>query len=202
MDPRSAEVVSLLSSHTTRLLVSARALDDPGAASLCVGWTRGHVLTHLARNADGLGALVRAAVDDTGETMYVGDAERDADIEAGASRPLDALVADVESSAAALATALTRLSSDHDERLAERTPGGQTFRTGDLPLLRLRELVYHHVDLDAGFGFADVEPGLVTSFLAGEYDRLGDAAPRARAAELLWRARGIRTDDVGDRPVG
>ncbi|MGL5853062.1 MAG: maleylpyruvate isomerase N-terminal domain-containing protein, partial [Phycicoccus sp.] len=124
-----------------------------------------------------------------------GDAERDADIEAGATRALDALVADVESTAAALATALSRLTADHGERLAERTPGGQTFRTGDLPFLRLREVVYHHVDLDAGFGFADVEPDLVTTFLHGEYDRLGDAAPRARAAELLWRARGIRSEN-------
>ncbi|MGL5927843.1 MAG: maleylpyruvate isomerase N-terminal domain-containing protein [Dermatophilaceae bacterium] len=195
MDPRSPGVLSVLASHTTRLLVSARGLDDPARPSLCAGWTRGHVLTHLARNADGLTALVRAAVDGSGETMYAGDAERDADIDAGASRPLDVLVADVESSAAALAAALSRLTADHAERPAERTPGGQVLRTGALPLLRLREVVYHHVDLDAGFGFADVEPPLVATFLAGEYERLGDAAPRARAAELLWRARGIRAED-------
>ncbi|MGL5853177.1 MAG: maleylpyruvate isomerase N-terminal domain-containing protein, partial [Phycicoccus sp.] len=79
MDPHSPDV---LSAHTARLLVSARGLDDPGTMSLCAGWTRGHVLTHVARNADGLAALVRAAVDGTGETMYAGDAERDAEIEA------------------------------------------------------------------------------------------------------------------------
>ncbi|MGL4177913.1 MAG: maleylpyruvate isomerase family mycothiol-dependent enzyme [Dermatophilaceae bacterium] len=194
MDPHSPDVLSVLATHTARFLDSARGLHDPGRPSLCAGWTRGHVLTHLARNADGLAALVRAAVDGTSETMYTSDAERDADIEAGASRPLDALVADVESSAVALVAALSRLTADHAERPAERTPGGQAFRTGDLPLLRLREVVYHHVDLDAGFGFADVEPSLVATFLAGEYERLGDAAPRARAAELLWRARGIRTE--------
>ncbi|MGL5866519.1 MAG: maleylpyruvate isomerase N-terminal domain-containing protein [Dermatophilaceae bacterium] len=194
MDSRFPDLLSVLAAHTARLLRSARGLDDPGAASLCAGWTRGHVLTHLARNADGLAALVRAAVDGTGETMYAGEAARDADIEAGAVRPLDALVADVESSAATLATALSRLTPEHAERPAERTPGGLTLRAGTLPLLRVREVVYHHVDLDAGFGFGDVEPELVTAFLADEYERLGDAAAPARAVELLWLARGIRTE--------
>jgi maleylpyruvate isomerase len=42
--------------HTEQLLATARSL-DPGSIgdpSLCPGWTRGHVLTHIARNADAL----------------------------------------------------------------------------------------------------------------------------------------------------
>ncbi len=185
--------LTLLTRHTELLLATARSLTDVGAASLCTGWTRAHVLSHLARNADGLSALVRAAADGTGETMYAGDAERDADIEAGAGRPLADLVADVERTAIELAEALPRLASLDPETRVERTPGGQTFRVGMLPALRLREVVYHHVDLDAGFTFADVEPELVADFLADEYTRLGsDGEHRARAADLLWRARGIR----------
>ncbi|MGL4745299.1 MAG: maleylpyruvate isomerase N-terminal domain-containing protein [Dermatophilaceae bacterium] len=197
MDSRSLDVLALLTDHTARLLTSARSLGQPSAASLCSGWTRGHVLTHLARNADGLAALVRAAVDGTGEVMYPSDAERDAGIETGASRPLDALMTDVASSADALVAELTRLTADHADRLVERTPRGALLRAGDLPFLRLREVVYHHVDLDVGFGFRDVEPDLVEVLLADEYRRLGDAGPHARAADLLWRARGIRTEQVG-----
>ena len=35
-----------------RLLATARELDI-AAPSLLPGWTRGHVITHIARNADG-----------------------------------------------------------------------------------------------------------------------------------------------------
>ena len=91
MDPTSRDdprLVDAVRSHTDLLLGTARALDDATAPSLCVGWSRGHVLTHLARNGDGMAALVRTAVDGTGETMYLSDQARDADIDAGAPRPL------------------------------------------------------------------------------------------------------------------
>jgi maleylpyruvate isomerase len=56
-------------------------------------------------------------------------------------------------------------------------------------------VVYHHVDLDAGFTFVDVEPWLVRLFVADEEARLDEnARHRALAADLLWRARGIRTE--------
>ena len=92
-----------------------------------------------------------------------------------------------------------------------------------LPLLRLRELVFHHVDLDDGFTFADVEPDLVHGFLADAVDRLaatadppgvrvvsdegdqwvlGDGAVTVRgprAGLLLWLAR---RDPRGVTPEG
>ena len=45
-----------LAAATERLLATATALGDAQVreASLLPGWTRGHVLTHLARNADGM----------------------------------------------------------------------------------------------------------------------------------------------------
>ncbi|HQV83956.1 MAG TPA: maleylpyruvate isomerase family mycothiol-dependent enzyme, partial [Ornithinibacter sp.] len=126
MDPTSRDdprLVDAVRSHTDLLLGTARALDDATAPSLCVGWSRGHVLTHLARNGDGMAALVRTAVDGTGETMYLSDQARDADIDAGAPRPLPELVADLEHSAAVLAAALPRLGPDHHGIRLERTPG-------------------------------------------------------------------------------
>ena len=198
MDPTSRDdprLVDAVRSHTDLLLGTARALDDATAPSLCVGWSRGHVLTHLARNADGMAALVRAAVDGTGETMYTSDQARDADIDAGASRPLTELVADVEHSAAVLAAALPRLGPDHHGIRLERTPGVHLMRAARIPFLRLREVVYHHVDLDAGFTFVDVEPWLVQLFFADEGARLDESERhRALAGDLLWRARGIRTE--------
>ena len=50
-----------LAAATTRLLATATAISDTQARepSLLPGWSRGHVLTHIARNADGLGNLLR-----------------------------------------------------------------------------------------------------------------------------------------------
>lgn len=198
MDPTSRDdprLVDAVRSHTDLLLGTARALDDATAPSLCVGWSRGHVLTHLARNGDGMAALVRTAVDGTGETMYLSDQARDADIDAGAPRPLPELVADLEHSAAVLAAALPRLGPDHHGIRLERTPGVHLMRAARIPFLRLREVVYHHVDLDAGFTFVHVEPWLVQLFFADEGTRLDESERhRALAGDLLWRARGIRTE--------
>ena len=198
MDPTSRDdprLVDAVRSHTDLLLGTARALDDATAPSLCVGWSRGHVLTHLARNGDGMAALVRTAVDGTGETMYLSDQARDADIDAGAPRPLPELVADLEHSAAVLAAALPRLGPDHHGIRLERTPGVHLMRAARIPFLRLREVVYHHVDLDAGFTFVDVEPWLVQLYFADEGARLDESERhRALAGDLLWRARGIRTE--------
>lgn len=185
--------LGLLKRHTELLLGSARELTDTSAPSLCTGWSRGHVLTHIARNADGMAALCRSALEGTGETMYRSDESRDSDIEAGAHRPVTTLVDDVATSAAVLDPLLTRLGPEHADLTVERTPGGHRFRVGDLIGLRLREVVYHHVDLATAFTFADVEADLVAAFLNDEYLRLGaEPGHAARAADLLWRARGIR----------
>lgn len=224
MDPPRPDLLDALSDHTDRLLATARGLDDVRLPSLCAGWTRGHVLSHVARNADGLAALVRSAVDGTGETMYPSPDARDADIEAGAGRPLAELVADVEASAGRLADQLLRLRPEHDELRLERTPGAFLVKAKNIPFMRLREVVYHHVDLQAGFAFADVDADLQRAFVDEEVRRLRalDAAPDLtlrttegeewtvgvgtasvsghRAALLGWLARGL-TDGVAGHPL-
>ena len=49
-----------IAAATERLLATADALtgDQVREPSLLPGWTRGHVLTHVARNADGLRNLL------------------------------------------------------------------------------------------------------------------------------------------------
>ena len=71
--------------------------------SLLPGWTRGHVLTHIARNADGMVNLLRWARTGTKIPMYASAESRSADIEAGSGRPAASLAADVRESAAAFA---------------------------------------------------------------------------------------------------
>ncbi|MGG5257253.1 maleylpyruvate isomerase family mycothiol-dependent enzyme [Phycicoccus avicenniae] len=195
---------SLLAAHTERLVATVRALDDPAAPSLCEGWTRAHVATHVARNADGLVRLVRSAVDGTRDTMYGSRDERNADIDAGAGRSAAELADDIERTAGEYAQAAPRLRLEHADHALERTPGDVRGRAADIPMMRLREVVWHHVDLDAGFGFADLEPELQRAFLDEEVERLRglDDAPdiTLRSTEGEQWTVGVGTTSVtGDR---
>src|SRR5689334_6670350 len=81
---------------TDRLLSAVAALDNASVAqpSRLPGWSRGHVLAHLARNADALVNVLE------GRPMYADARVRDTDIERDAPRPLDVQLADVRESAA------------------------------------------------------------------------------------------------------
>ena len=222
MDTTSPDVVTAVDAQTAGLLHTARTLGDGRASSLCAGWTRGHVLTHVARNADGLAALVRSAVDGTGETMYTSPEVRDADIEAGAGRPAAELVDDVERTARALAEQLARLGPEQAEVRLERTPGQFVVKGKNIPFMRLRELVYHHVDLLAGFEFADVDAEVQRVLVGEEVRRLRACDPPPdltlrtpdgdewtvgagtasvegdRGALLGWLGRGLTTGLTGE----
>ena len=202
-----------LDEQTDLLLRTARSVDDLGAPSLCEGWTRGHVLAHIARNADGLARAAAGVLDGSGASMYLSQDARDADIEAGAGRSHDDAVADLASSATALREVLGRLGPVHAEVGIPRVTDGPVFFTADaLPKMRLREVVYHHVDLDAGFGFGDLPADLLLRYLRNEVaahaagdgppfrirtdegDQLaaGEGGPLvtgSRGAVLLWLAR-------------
>jgi maleylpyruvate isomerase len=222
MDTTSPDVLTAVDEQTDALLRTARTLDDVGAPSLCEGWTRGHVLTHVARNADGLAALVRSAVDGTGETMYASPEARDADIEAGADQPASELLDDVDRTARALADQLPRLGPEQAEVRLERTPGQFLVKGKNIPFMRLRELVFHHVDLLGDVGFGDIDPAVQRLLLDEEVRRLRACHPPPdltlrtpdgdewsvgagtasvsgdRGALLGWLGRGLTTGVTGD----
>lgn len=203
--------------ETERLLATATRLTDADVRgpSLCPGWTRGHVLSHLARNADGLHRVCRSILTGEPDTMYDSAESRDADIEAGANRSAAELLEDVRSTALALAPDIARVGVEHVGVMIERVPGGPLFPAERVPFMRLREVVWHHVDLDAGYGFADAPDPLVALFLDDAVVRLqsganppglsihtsegdswtvGDGAAQLagpRQAVLFWLARGV-----------
>ncbi|MEV6103416.1 maleylpyruvate isomerase family mycothiol-dependent enzyme [Streptomyces sp. NPDC051940] len=149
--PDAAPDLELLRDATDRLLAAAAGLDDAALAepSLLPGWTRGHVLAHLARNAD---ALVNVL---TGRPMYASAEARDADIEAGAPRPLAAQLDDLRETAARLDAAFDALSpADWDARCELRN--GVTDVKARIPFRRLQEVELHHVDLGTGYTLEQV----------------------------------------------
>jgi maleylpyruvate isomerase len=178
-------LLDVITAEADRLLETIHGLDDEAVRhpSRCPGWTRGHVLTHVARNADGLRDVLRAATNGTEGAMYASQARRDSDIEDGAGRSASELESDVEISDDEL---LAALAETPPEVLDVRIPRllvvddparQQLMRVRKVPLLRLRELVLHHIDLDAGYTLDDIPESFVLSELAGSAIRFTDEAP-------------------------
>lgn len=149
-----AAELARISEATAQLLVTAGELTDEDLRrpSLCDGWTRGHVLTHIARNADGLTNLLNTAA--TGEVtpMYESVAKRNADVEAGSSRDAATQLADLRESAARFAEAYAAAAqADRWSTPVYRLPDAEPYPAFKVPGKRLTELLIHHVDLDADF---------------------------------------------------
>jgi maleylpyruvate isomerase len=122
--------------------------DDVRRPSLLPGWTRGHVLTHLARGGDALRNLL------DGRPAYVSRDARNADIEAGAARSAAELAADVRASAAAFRETALAQPDDGWTRVLT-VDGVGNFPASQVLVRRLVELELHHVDLDAGYRSTD-----------------------------------------------
>lgn len=97
----SAAIAACRAAHQ-RLLVTVSGVDDETVRrpSRLPAWSVGHVLTHLARNADGHVLRLEGALRGEEVARYPGGPEqRDRDIEQGAGRPATELIADVADSA-------------------------------------------------------------------------------------------------------
>jgi maleylpyruvate isomerase len=136
---------------TEYLLTTVRDLSDEDMRipSLLPGWTRGHVLTHLARNADGGTRLLTWARTGTPAAEYPSLEARAGQIEAGASRSAAELVADARASAEEFAAEYSRMPADAWQHIVQWTAGQRhpAARIGDA---RLCEVLVHHVDLQVG----------------------------------------------------
>ena len=187
MDTEIALALDRIGESTGRLLATADALTDAAAAaeSRLPGWTRGHVLTHLARNADGFRNLLTWARTGAETPMYLSEEARARSIEAGAGRSAAELAADVRASAAALARAAQDLPAGAWD--APVTRRGATFPARGILPRRLSELEIHHVDLGAGY-----EPGdWPAHFVRLTLDRVAhDFAGRPDAPACLARPDG------------
>ena len=131
------------------------------------GWTRGHVLNHLRRNADGFALICDAAQRGEVGMQYPGGlAEREQGIEDGAHDPASTLVANLRSSIYVLEANWFR--GDGTMWTGSGVLGtGATVPVSDVPYRRLREVVVHLTDLDVGIEY-DQWPDL---FVRMELDR-------------------------------
>ena len=89
---------------TQRLLGDTIAIDERSWQEPChlPGWTRAHVATHVARNADAIRRLLRGVMRGEDASMYPGAINRADDIERGSRRSGLDLQIDLDTSAGLL----------------------------------------------------------------------------------------------------
>jgi maleylpyruvate isomerase len=173
-----------------RLLESASGLtgEQLREPSLLPDWTKGHVLSHVARNADGLRNLLIWAQTGVETPMYPSAEHRAADIEAGASRSGDELKADLSVSSKSLLEKARELPAE--AWLAEvRSIRGPAEPAWSLLGRRLFEVEVHHADLGAGYGPANWPDWFVSEELYRVCGRLA-VNPETPAAVLSDAASG------------
>ncbi len=147
---RPARTVSLaeLDEATGRFVTAVRGLSQVGlsAPSALPGWSRGHVVAHVARNADALANLAEWAATGVKTPMYLSKEAKFAAIETDGVRPLEDQLVDLEATAQRLSVRLTELPHAADEAVLKMITGAEV-EGWELPLLRIREVEIHHVDL-------------------------------------------------------
>jgi maleylpyruvate isomerase len=160
--------------------------------SLLPGWTRGHVLSHLARNADAMVRTLSGATRGELIPMYDGEDARAAEIVAGAGRPAAELAADVVESAHRLEQTWSRLDDADWQRDA-------VTRHGAVPAVRLigmrwREVEIHRVDLADRYGPGDWPASFVAPLLPSLLDprRIGPRLPSGVTVEVVNTDSGQR----------
>nr|WSY49426.1 maleylpyruvate isomerase family mycothiol-dependent enzyme [Streptomyces sp. NBC_00886] len=173
------EGTELLVHATTRL--DEAAYDAP---SLLPGWSRKHLVAHVAANADALANLVHWAATGTPTPMYASPEERATGIREGSRQPGTRLTEWLRLSSDALEKAMDELD---ENQWASRvlTAQGRTVAATEVPWLRSREVWVHAVDLGSGIDFT----ALPTDFLTALCD------------DIVTKRKGAPGPDVVLRPT-
>jgi maleylpyruvate isomerase len=195
LDPQSA--FELLFEATQRLVRTVDGLDDEAldGPSGLPEWTRGHVVAHLALNAEGLAGVLEGLTAGQPTIMYPSEERRNNDIGVLARADRSDLRDRFMAGTTYLAEAVDRFPDEHWPESFERTPGGRVMRYAAIPGMRLREVEIHHVDLDAGFdptGWSDAFGAHLVSAMVKRAP--SDESFRVLATDLA------RTWVIGDDP--
>lgn len=161
--------------------------DELDAPSLVPGWTRRHVVAHVGLNARALTRLTEWAATGVEAPMYASMAERDAEIEYGATLPARAL-RHLSAHAAVHLDVEWRDLAPEAWQAHVRTAQGRVVPASETVWMRTREVWVHAVDLANGASYRQFPPELVDALLA-------DVA-------RMWRLRGEEAPvlEPTDRP--
>ncbi|MER5436492.1 maleylpyruvate isomerase family mycothiol-dependent enzyme [Streptomyces sp. NPDC002588] len=157
MNPRLEMMLEWAAKGTAVFEAAVDSVTDAGLAgpSHLPGWSRAHVVAHVARNADALVNLLTWAHTGVETPMYASADQRTSEIEEGARRPPGELRADLLAADARLAEELATL-PDECWDATVRTVRGRTVPASEVAWMRVREVWVHAVDLSTETSFDDV----------------------------------------------
>ncbi|MEP7026849.1 MAG: maleylpyruvate isomerase N-terminal domain-containing protein [Actinomycetota bacterium] len=184
MDAAHRQLGDQLDDATQRLLGAARVIAEPDLRqpSLLPGWTRAHVVGHLARNADALRNLLIWARTGQERPAYASAQAREDDIEKTSAAPVKELLADLADSAMALRTVAQQLPGPAWQ-VPVRILDSPAFPATEVLTRRLVEVELHHCDLGTGYLPGDWPAAFAGLQLAGPLHALRqDRAKRAQQA--------------------
>jgi maleylpyruvate isomerase len=192
------------------------------APSILPGWTRAHVVAHLALNAECFARALAGLAEGEMVPIYDSNESRDAGIEELALAPYGEIRERFFAATQHFRNVADELEDEAWSGTVLRLPTGPEWPAAALVGSRRREVEIHHADLDAGYGHHDwpadfcadlleresdspVSPGFTVH--ATDLDRswsLGGAEPviSGTAAELGWWLVGRGSGDglTGDLP--
>jgi maleylpyruvate isomerase len=135
--------------------VDSLADDEWSRPSVLPGWSRTHVIAHLALNAEGLAGALDDLRHGRPAAMYASNESRDSDIDELAASTPPEIRSRLFAAGEQLREMLAVLSDDDWTGSIERVPGGPTFAVMALPSTRRREVEIHHADLGCDYRHTD-----------------------------------------------
>lgn len=183
---------------------------DFTAPSSLPGWSRAHLVAHVAANADALRNLAHWAATGEETPMYASSDQRNADIEAGSRRPPGELRQWFTRSAQQLDADFDALTTTAWAATV-RTAQGRDVPASETLWMRAREVMVHAVDLGTGVRFDDLPQGFLRALAADITAKRGaEAIPAVQgdlAARTAWLAgrpeavaEPVRATDGGPAP--
>ena len=216
--------LSRLGRETDMFLATIESLsdDEMAAPSLCGGWTRAHVIAHIASNGRALVKLIDWAVTGQEQAPYASTEARNEEIAELAALPRKELVEKVRETAAYFAEQAQRLTGEL--AVEEVHLHGKQIPATSIVALRIAEVVVHHHDLDTAWTIEEADPDSLLNALEAavrtmrakgapgltlvteERDEwvIGDGALRVesdREGLLEWLARGEAENVEADGPL-
>jgi len=169
--------------------------DDFAAPSLLPGWTRAHVVSHLSRNAVGLGNLLTWALTGVETPMYPSAESRATEISVGARQSPAQLRAEAHRRSEQIQALVPQLPPEAWNATVT-TLRDPLVSARAVPWLRVRETWVHTIDLATSARFEQMPPGVIAAMIreviAG-FASAADAAPllvSVTGADGPWRVGG------------
>jgi maleylpyruvate isomerase len=165
--------------------VDALTTEELAGPSLLPGWTRAHVVAHIALNGICFAGVLDAIGRGRPVAMYESDEQRDGDIEELAAADPSELRHRLLAATTSFRDRLEEMDESRWDGAYNRLPNGPTWPAVTIVPTRRREVEIHHADLGASYQRADWPADFVRELLDTVTVDQSDSGPfRVRATDL------------------